>query len=174
MPRSLQFLNDQDLLVVSYLNHGVVLVVSVQSVTSKPLMTVPLQVLGHALKKFHLADSPKVLSNVSHRYCIRLVIWCSDANSGRSCLSLDQTTIAITNLFDGVDLYSVADRRLVSSIKSPIAENVPVQVTFDRCGDVAIGGSSGVIHVFQTSPPATVQKLELKSTLSHPSVAIPH
>lgn len=84
------------------------------------------------------------------------------SNSGRSCISPNQTIIAITNLFDGVDLYNLADQTLVGSVKIPIIENVPVPVIFGSRGHIATGGSSGVIHIHQILPPATIQKLALK------------
>ena len=65
LSRSVQFLRDKDLLLVSYLSHGIVLVVSIRFLASSPSVTF-LQMLGYEIVKFPLANYPKMLSNVSY------------------------------------------------------------------------------------------------------------
>jgi len=70
--------------------------------------------------------------------------------------------IAITNLFNGVDYYSLSNQRLVGSIKAEITDNCPTSVVFDRRGFVAFGGSSGIVQVACLSPSAVVQTMEVE------------
>lgn len=82
--------------------------------------------------------------------------------SGRSCLLADQGVIATTNLFDGVDYYNLANQRLVDSLRMPIVDNVITPITSDNTGSLIVGGSNGVVQVFQPFPAADIQTLELE------------
>ena len=74
---------------------------------------------------------------------------------------MDKETIAVTNLFNGVDYYSLSSRNLVGSIKAEIMDNCPTSIIFDKRGLVAFGGSSGVVQVARLFPPVIIQTLEM-------------
>ena len=82
--------------------------------------------------------------------------------SGRSCLSLDDGTIAVTNLFDGVDWYNLANQRLVDSFRMTIEDNVITPILSNGMGSLIIGGSCGAVQVLQPSPAIVVQTLGLE------------
>lgn len=78
---------------------------------------------------------------------------------------MDKETIAVTNLFDGVDYYSLSSQNLVDSIRVKITDNCPTSILFDERGLVAFGGSSGVVQVACLSPPAIIQTLEVEGNV---------
>ena len=82
--------------------------------------------------------------------------------SGRSCLLADQGVIGITNLFDGVDWYNLANQCLVNSLRTTIVDNIITPIVSDNAGSLIIGGSCGAVQVLQTFPPVVTQTLELE------------
>lgn len=81
--------------------------------------------------------------------------------SGRSCLSVDEETIAVTNLFDGVDRYDISHQELIESLKTTIVENVMTLIILDDDGFLAFGGSSGAVQILKPTPMGINQTLEL-------------
>lgn len=95
------------------------------------------------------------------------------SSSGSSSISTDQTTLAVTNLFDGIDFFPVqrgptpsADIKPSGSAKVEIVDNVMTSITCDRHGLFFFGGSSGTVHIATSSPPAVVQTLQIESESS--------
>ena len=117
--------------------------------------------LGSVVLQHIVADRTKELSSVTLTSHPRGQI--SDTLvSGSSSISVVEETIAVTNLFNGVDYYSLSTQDSVGSIKAEITDNCPTSIVFDRCGFIAFGGSSGVVQVARLSPPAVVQTLEVE------------
>lgn len=148
----------QDSLIISYLHHGVTL-----------------GFIGCFLSpssdRFHRCwdrNSLSLVWQITPRSCqmfvliFLLYLKSSSFPSGRSCLSADQGTIAITNLFDGVDWYSLANQGLVDSLRTTIVDNVITPIISDEAGSLIIGGSCGVVQVLQPFPAMVVQTLELE------------
>ena len=86
----------------------------------------------------------------------------SPSPSGRSCLSADCRAIAVTNLFDGVDLYDLTSRSLVDSLRTTIADNIITPIISDGAGLLIMGGSCGTVQLLQLSPATVVQTLDLE------------
>lgn len=86
----------------------------------------------------------------------------SPSPSGRSCLSVDCRAIAITNLFDGVDLYDLTSRSLVDSLRTTIADNIITPIISDGAGLLIVGGSCGTVQLLQLFPAIIVQTLDLE------------
>jgi hypothetical protein len=82
--------------------------------------------------------------------------------SGRSCLSVDHGTIAVTNLFDGVDWYDLASQGVIDSLRIAIVDNVITPIISDSVGSLIVGGSCGAVQVLQPFPAVVVQTLELE------------
>lgn len=81
---------------------------------------------------------------------------------GGSAISPGEKHIVVSNLFDGLDFYSIADRTLNYSVPCPINQqnNVPVPVLFNSDGSVIIvGGTSGSVRVLDSSSCETLQVL---------------
>ena len=77
-------------------------------------------------------------------------------------ISPGEKHIVVSNLFDGLDFYSIADRTLSHSVPCPInhQKNVPVPVLFNSDGSVIIvGGTSGSVRVLDSSSCETLQVL---------------
>lgn len=71
--------------------------------------------------------------------------------SGRSALSPDGDLIAVTNLYDGVDWYTVKTRQCVHSSIDRVETNVPMPVIFiDRGSAILVGGSCGHAMICNT------------------------
>ncbi|KAI0689981.1 hypothetical protein C8T65DRAFT_519269, partial [Cerioporus squamosus] len=62
--------------------------------------------------------------------------------SGRSALAPDGQFLAISNLYDGVDVYNGADAALLRTIPLDITDNIPLPVVFVDGGAKLIAGSS--------------------------------
>jgi len=73
-----------------------------------------------------------------------------------------QGAIAVTNLFDGVDLYDLTNRSLVGSLRVEVAENIITPIISDNAGSMIIGGSTGTVQVLQPIPAAVIQTLDLE------------
>ena len=84
--------------------------------------------------------------------------------SGYSAISPDEKHLAISNLFDGLDWYSITEHKLSHSVPCPInlQNNIPLPVHFgDDGGIIIVGGSSGNARILDTTTAETIQ------TLSH-------
>ncbi|KAF9786242.1 WD40-repeat-containing domain protein, partial [Thelephora terrestris] len=81
---------------------------------------------------------------------------------GRSCLSTNNGTIAVTNLFDGVDWYSIKSQRLVDSFRMLIEDNIVAPIIFDGTGSWISGGSCGAVRVICPFPAIGIETLELE------------
>jgi hypothetical protein len=83
---------------------------------------------------------------------------------GRAAVSPDETKLAVTNLFDGVDLYSLIDQSRLHSVSVDMKENVSVAVTFINNNTIVFGGGSGFAYIAEGTP------LAVKRTLGHSGV----
>ncbi|KAF9778446.1 WD40-repeat-containing domain protein [Thelephora terrestris] len=85
-------------------------------------------------------------------------------NIGYSAISPDEKHLAVSNLFDGLDWYSITEHKLSHSVPCPInlQNNVPIPVRFGADGGIIIvGGSSGNARILDSMTAETMQ------TLSH-------
>lgn len=86
-------------------------------------------------------------------------------------MSLDEKYIVVSNLYDGLDWYSIADRALSHTVQCPINQqmNLPIPVLFTRDGGTIItGGTCGSVRVLDASTSETIQ------TLPHSGESPPH
>lgn len=72
--------------------------------------------------------------------------------------------MAVTNLFDGVDLYSLVDQGRLGSVSVDVKENVSAAVTFTSDNSIVFGGGSGLVYVAEGVP------LTVRHTLRHNGV----
>ena len=82
--------------------------------------------------------------------------------SGWSAISPGEKHIVVSNLFDGLDFYSIADHTLSHSIPCPINQqkNAPVPVLFNSDGStIIVGGTSGSVRVMDSNSYETLQVL---------------
>jgi hypothetical protein len=82
--------------------------------------------------------------------------------SGSSAISPGGKHIVASNLFDGLDFYSTADRTLSHSVPCPINQqkNAAVPVLFTGDGSaIIVGGTSGSVRVLDSSSCETLQVL---------------
>lgn len=115
--------------------------------------------LGSGILNPPLAHYAKRVPNVRHAImsrCQRLLHY-----RGRAAVSPDETKLAVTNLFDGVDLYSLTNQSRLNSVSVDMKENVPVAVAFMSDNAIVFGGGSGLAYVAEGSPPV------VKHTLRH-------
>jgi len=90
--------------------------------------------------------------------------------SGSSAVSPGEKHIVVSNLFDGLDFYSIADRVLSHSVPCPINQqnNVPVPVLFSGDGNtVIVGGTSGSVRILDSGSCETLQVLSHDGQLFH-------
>jgi len=81
-------------------------------------------------------------------------------NSGRSAISPDGETIAVTNLYDGADCYLVQSQRHSMRIIDEIRTNVPIPVAFIDSGSfILLGGSTGTATIYDSRSGQPVQVL---------------
>jgi COMPASS component SWD3 len=83
--------------------------------------------------------------------------------SGHGALSPDESSVLLSNLSDGLDLYAVGHNHPVMSFKfsSNGGANLPVQVSFVEHGRGILGGSSeGNVHVWGLASTESRQVLE--------------
>lgn len=70
----------------------------------------------------------------------------------------------MTNLFDGVDLYSLVDQSRLGSVSVEVKENVSAAVAFANDNNIIFGGGSGLAYVAEGTP------LTVNHTLKHNGV----
>jgi hypothetical protein len=80
---------------------------------------------------------------------------------GRAAVSPSGTELAVTNLFDGVDVYSLVDQSRLYTVSVDMEENVPATVTFVSDNTVVFGGGSGLAYIAEGTP------LRVRHTLEH-------
>jgi len=152
--RTAHFLPGQNAVLVSYLHHGIVSVLSTFIVLVIGEFISSLQMLGSEVTGGCLEDCSEEFPNVTSAQ-LKSVLF-SALSSGRSSVSFDKQTIAVTNLYDGIDYYSLSDQSFVNSVGVDIIDNHPTSVVFDQHGLVAFGGSSGAVQVANLSPPPRI------------------
>jgi COMPASS component SWD3 len=82
--------------------------------------------------------------------------------SGWSAVSPDEKHIVVSNLYDGLDFYSIPDRALSRSVPCFIDQqnNRPIPARFSNDGNtVIVGGTSGSVKVLDASSCETLQVL---------------
>jgi len=82
--------------------------------------------------------------------------------SGWSAISPGEKHIVVSNLFDGLDFYSIVDRTLSHSVPCPMNQqnNALVPVLFNSNGSaVIVGGTSGSVRVLDSQSCETLQVL---------------
>ncbi|KAF9643089.1 hypothetical protein BDM02DRAFT_3132669 [Thelephora ganbajun] len=134
--QSIHFLQGQDLLVVSYLHHGVMLGFIRYFLYSSQVTTFVDAGIGLLC----------LLSGKSRHGHVKWYLTFSYFPSGQSCLIADQGVIAITNLFDGVDLYDLTNQGLVDSLRTTIVDNIITPIVSGRADLLIIGGSCGAVQ----------------------------
>jgi hypothetical protein len=84
--------------------------------------------------------------------------------SGGSAISPDERLIALSNLADGFEFYTLSDQQRIYTIN--ISESVPTSILFDQNGSIMFGGSSRAAYVASGTPPAIKQTLKYEGKLS--------
>ncbi|KAI0748833.1 hypothetical protein C8Q74DRAFT_1212393, partial [Fomes fomentarius] len=81
--------------------------------------------------------------------------------SGRTAVSPDEELIAVSNLYDGFDLYRLEYQSHIRTIKVNMDINVPLPVVFLNGGaEVLVGSSCGDVRIHQTKTGNITQELE--------------
>ena len=81
--------------------------------------------------------------------------------SGGSAISPDEQLIALSNLADGFECYTLSDQpERIYTIKPNTSESVPTSVLFDPNGSIMFGGSSGAAYIASGTPPTVKQSLK--------------
>lgn len=86
--------------------------------------------------------------------------------SGGSAISPDERLIALSNLADGFECYTLSDQQRVYTIDLNTSESVPTSILFDRNGSIMFGGSSGAAYIANGMPPTIKQTLKCEGKLS--------
>ena len=76
----------------------------------------------------------------------------------------------MTNLFDGVDLYSLTDQSRLNSVSVNVKENVSATVTFANDNGIVFGGGSGLAYLAEGTPPVVRFTLKHDGVCFFPSV----
>jgi hypothetical protein len=85
-------------------------------------------------------------------------------HSGRSAISLDEKTLVVSNLYDGLDWYSIPDRVFSRAVPIRIVRNKPIPVLFiDNGNAIMVGGSSGAVRILDSRTAETMQTLDHNS-----------
>lgn len=83
------------------------------------------------------------------------------ARSGRSTISLDEKTLVVSNLYDGLDWYNIPDRVFSRAVPVRIVRNKPIPVLFiDNGNAIVVGGSSGTARILDSRTAETIQSLD--------------
>ncbi|KAI0363208.1 hypothetical protein BV20DRAFT_958773 [Pilatotrama ljubarskyi] len=77
--------------------------------------------------------------------------------SGRSTVSPDGRTLAVSNLYDGFDLYTVHDGKHMRTVEAEIRVNVPLPVLFIADDALLMGTSCGEVRVCKPSDLDVIQ-----------------
>lgn len=85
-------------------------------------------------------------------------------HSGRSTISLDEKTLVVSNLYDGLDWYSIPDRVFSRAVPIRITRNNLIPVLFiDNGNAIVVGGSSGAVRILDSRTAETIQTLDHNS-----------
>jgi len=69
--------------------------------------------------------------------------------------------IAISNLFDGVDLYSTSPPKRASSVQIPISDNLPTPLSYIHGGlALLVGGTAGKARIIDCESLGVLQTLD--------------
>jgi len=157
--RSLHFIDDGKMLVVAYLDHGFV--------SAASLISCHVALTPHNLSSCWNVNSLEMSWHLVPRTCCMYVhgpLTSDSADefySGRSTISLDQKTLVVSNLYDGLDWYNIPDRAFSRAVPIRITRNKPLPVLFIDDGDaIIIGGSSGEVRILDSRTAETLQTLE--------------
>ncbi|KAI0054364.1 hypothetical protein BV25DRAFT_1817164, partial [Artomyces pyxidatus] len=100
----------------------------------------------------------------------RSVEWClspEQVRIGRSALSSDHKYLALSNLFDGFDLYRLPDGRFLKNFPGLLTDNVPIPLCFVHDGTALLfGSSSGLPTLWSVKTCSLLQGLRHPSTTS--------
>ena len=76
-------------------------------------------------------------------------------------MSLDEKTLVVLNLYDGLDWYNIQDRIFSRAVPIRIVQNKPIPVLFiDNGNAIMVGGSSGAVRILDSRTAETMQTLE--------------
>jgi hypothetical protein len=173
--RSIHFLKDNSLL-VSYLEHGIVYVGEV-----KVPVTWFNRITGVGTSKqclrsgtlFHECGicvfAPSCLLSLPHRLTDAL------PGSGRSCVSPDGKFVVVSNMYDGVDFYSISTHAFSHTIQYRVNPhmNSPIPVEFFPDGQhLLIGGTHGSARTIDVQTSETIQLLPHAGEYEHQPIII--
>ena len=68
--------------------------------------------------------------------------------------------LAVTNLFDGMDVYAMSDQRRLHTVPVNITQNVSAPVLFLDNDSIIFGGGSGLVHIAKGEPSTVIQTLK--------------
>lgn len=158
--RATHFTRD-DRIIVCYLDHGIVWVPS--ALSSSPLTTFTVAGTWLRWESYGESGRGRVICTCSYTPCLSSLT----SSSGYSAISPDEKHLAISNLFDGLDWYSITEHKLSHSVPCPInlQNNIPIPVRFgDDGGIIIVGGSSGNARILDSMTAETIQSLSHDGT----------
>ncbi|RDX40375.1 hypothetical protein OH76DRAFT_1299375, partial [Lentinus brumalis] len=80
--------------------------------------------------------------------------------SGRLAVSPNEELLAVSNLFDGFDVYRIKDQTHLFTISADTAVNIPLPVMFIHAGSALLtGSSSGQARICSAEDGSTIQTL---------------
>ena len=85
-------------------------------------------------------------------------------------MSSDGSTLVVSNLHDGFDVYDLKEKTHVMTGKIAIRENVPLPVLFSEgtTSELIVGSSCGEIHIHDAPSMAEIQQLTDPDSQSFP------
>lgn len=87
--------------------------------------------------------------------------------SGFSAISSDETTLAISNLFDGLDMYDLKNQRFTHTLPTYIMENVLIPLVFVHNNEaILVGSAHGAVKILDCLTGDTHADLSHSSTPS--------
>ena len=78
---------------------------------------------------------------------------------------LNENYLAVTNLHDGVDLYSLPSMQLIRTYSHSNANTAIIKVSFVNKGWLASGGQDGFARMYDVRSGQLLQKLEHDSSM---------
>jgi WD40 repeat protein len=129
------------------------------------------QLLGRSFDECFVEYRTTILQPVRVSMCNHIVQRSSAifTCSGWSAISPGEKHIVVSNLFDGLDFYSIANCTLSHSVPCPINQqsNALVPVLYSSDGSaVIVGGTSGSVRVLDSRSCETLQVLSHDGQLS--------
>ncbi|RPD78044.1 hypothetical protein L226DRAFT_458228 [Lentinus tigrinus ALCF2SS1-7] len=94
-------------------------------------------------------------------------------SSGRLALSADEELMAVSNLYDGFDLYNTSDQTHLRTFQVNTHINVPLPVLFIEGASkrVVTGTSAGQVRIIDVSGDVVLQELNHNGTSIVPTTA---